>query len=57
MKHREFNWAPPPVRLAYSNTGKVVCLGVEKLPRIESDKHAANATTVPLKRPSSPQAE
>ena len=39
MKHREFNWAPPPVRLAYSNTRKAFCPGVEKLPRIEYDKH------------------
>ncbi len=39
MKHREFNWAPPPVRLAYNNTHKVVCPGVEKLPRTEYDIH------------------
>ncbi len=39
MKHREFNWAPPPVRLAYSNTGKAFCPGVEKLPKPESDIH------------------
>ena len=39
MKHREFNWTPPPVRLAYNNTHKAFCPGVEKLPRTEYDIH------------------